>query len=91
MHLSFSEFPDAKEAFIECINTGGGGEFYDARVAKECGLQLQSIIGRDANMRLERFLSSFEHKHRDFVFLVNDSSEPNERGCRISDRNEEVV
>ena len=72
MHLSFSEFTDAKEAFIECINTGGGGEFYDARIAKECGLQLQSIVGRD-NLRLERFLSSFDHKHRDFVFLVNNA------------------
>jgi len=83
---------EAKETFLKCINTGKN--HYDARIRYECGRQLKQILleqGEGVNIRLERLLGSFKLMHRDFIFLICDSSKKQGRSGRsMEDHKQEV-
>lgn len=61
----------AKELFLQSINTG---KIYDIRVRLEA---IEKLLNnhkgkRDMHYRkLERLRRTYDHKQRDFVFLVN--------------------
>ena len=57
---------------MDCLNVGN---FYDVRIRKECVEQLQKLLNEEGlhSVKLDALLLSFRHRHRDFVFLVNQS------------------
>ena len=80
----FNKYEEAKKLFLRCIKIG---EVYDARITRECGLQLQNILykveQKPKNKQLEAFMDTFKHKNSDFVFLVNESPVENDNGAKM--------
>ena len=70
--ISQGEYESAKNCFVKCINTG---QQYDPRIRQECVNQLRTILSRDnvIDLKLEKLAESFRYRHRDFVFLINQS------------------
>lgn len=68
---SFGKESLAKDLFLQSINTG---KIYDIRVRLEAIKQLLSNHKGKKDLhysKLERLLRAYNHKQRDFVFLVN--------------------
>lgn len=70
--VDFNRRTEAKQLFVDCLNVG---KFYDVRIRRECVEQLQKLLNEEGlhSVKLDSLLLSFRHRHRDFVFLVNQS------------------
>lgn len=77
--VDFNRRMEAKKLFVDCLNVGN---FYDVRIRKECVEQLQKLLNEEGlhSVKLDALLLSFRHRHRDFVFLVNQSDSGSRSG-----------
>jgi len=71
--IAFGKESLAKDLFLQCINTGNT---YDIRVRLDAIDQLLSSHKGKKDLqynKLEGLKRTYQHKQRDFVFLVNQS------------------
>ncbi len=70
LYVSLNQDKIAAKLFTLCLRSG---EIYDPKIRRECAHQLRQIFQRHRqySLSLEKMFSSFEHRNKDVVFLVN--------------------
>ena len=65
--------------YVKSITTG---KIYDARIRKICLEQLISLLQRQRHSinKMDKLLESFDHKNRDYIFLINGSCDGKYKG-----------
>lgn len=79
LKIMFGREELAKQMYLKSITTG---QIYDARIRKICLEQLIALLQRQKQSinKMDKLLESFEHKNRDYIFLINGSSVGKHRG-----------
>ena len=70
LNIMLGKTQEAQDCFLKSVNIGS---IYDARVRQICLQQLIALLIRQHKpvANLQTSLANFQHKNRDYIFLIN--------------------